>query len=231
LSFCKKANVGTDLTIDVLTDLRITLTPLSYWPTFVSTEIPLEDLNVAQFIISERKWDVKILSSLVGPDLLDLIISIPLSLSPSSDSISCGRMGLFKLQVFETFKELVGSPYGVADCSFELIWTSKVSRRVRIFFWKIQRHRRPTCTCSFIEELMLLLSVPWCTGVDESLEHLMCASHVSANIWSGVGAILGTKGSFANINELISHLQCVLMHKGVSKVSAQLVLCGDLECS
>jgi len=55
----------------------------------------------------------------------------------------------------------------------------------------------------------------WCTRVDESLEHLMCACLVSANVWSGVGAILGTKCSFADINELISHSQRVLVHTRV----------------
>ena len=79
--FTKKANVGTRLTIDILAGPWIILTLLSYWTTFVSTKIPLKDLNVAQFITSERKWDVEILSSLFGPDLLDLITSIPLSLS------------------------------------------------------------------------------------------------------------------------------------------------------
>ena len=73
----------------------------------------------------------------------------------------------------------------------------------------IQRHRLPTHTLFIHRGVNVASECAWCTRVDESLEHLMYACPVFANVWSGIGVILGTKGSFTDINELISHLQCV----------------------
>jgi len=71
--------VGTRQNIDVLSDPWISLVPLNRWPAFISMDITLEDLTVAQFVKEDRSWDVKSLSCIVNSDLLSLIVSIPLS--------------------------------------------------------------------------------------------------------------------------------------------------------
>jgi len=64
----------------------ISLLPLNKRPAFVSTDIPLEDLPVSQFIADKRKWDVESLSLIVNSDLLSIITSIPLSVIVVRDS-------------------------------------------------------------------------------------------------------------------------------------------------
>ena len=108
--------------------------PLNKWPTFVSTNIPLEDLPVYQFSTDKRWWDVKNLSLIFNSDLLSLITSIPLSITAVPDKAGWGRMRLANLQVSKVFSSLMGDLNVREGSSFHWIWKAEVSPRVGTFF-------------------------------------------------------------------------------------------------
>ena len=170
-------------------------------------------------MMKERRWDVDNLSLRVNPDLLSLIISIPLNFNLVDDTVGLGIMGLAKLQVSEIYRKLMGYMDDREDVSFQWIWRAQVSPRVKTFFWKLHKYKLPTRAlliqrgCSGTDEC------GWCTGQCETMEHLFCACSVSSIIWAWIGSVLGTKDS-SSISELIAWW----LMEGISKVFAQYVM-------
>lgn len=141
--------IGNGRTTSCLMDPWLFNIPLIWLPTFVSTEIQMQDLSVAHFMLNGC-WNIDLLDLCFGPELVASIFDIHIPLLPGDDQ-----------------RVWIGDPKGIPSAKsvyrmlnmpaylnnhanrpewrgWKIIWDIPVVPKVHNFLWKLLHGRLPT---------------------------------------------------------------------------------------
>lgn len=95
--------------------------------------------------------------------------------------------GNFTSKIFTKLYASQSRPPGIICGEWNLIWSSKLPQKIKLFFWKLHWSVLPTRKFFFLRILNLSLKCAWCDRFVETINHLFWNCEIVAWAWNYIG--------------------------------------------
>ena len=172
VQFGFKWHIGDSTNINILSDPWLDEIPLN------RSAVPMnsaahDDWKVAQLLTNTDMWNVEVLSSLFSDDLVQKILSIPLSKNQCNDHLvwkhHCGPT----IRVKEIYNQILLCQHNDIQLRLDWIWKLPIAPQVKVFYWKLCWGYLP-CKMFFASRNILHDQEPTCDlymVTNENLDH------------------------------------------------------------
>jgi hypothetical protein len=149
-------------------------------PSMVDNELLVQDFWI------HNEWDTTMLYACLLPDMVEMILSIPISSSSQRDKL------IWKLTLNGTFS--VKSAYfssmdlpPVASSHWKQIWKLQIPPKLKLFSWLFYQSRLLTNVNRVKRCLSSDPSCQCCPGIPETMIHLFSDFPKAVSIWRAIG--------------------------------------------
>ncbi|KAM6587872.1 hypothetical protein CsatA_010477 [Cannabis sativa] len=165
-------------------------------PYITSSHIGLIGHTVSSlFSIDERRWDTDLVRDMFNERDANLILSIPLSFSASSDFWSWSNESSGHFSVKSAYRILQASKdprTGSNNSGFwKNLWQLKIPPKVRNFLWRAASGSLPTCVNLRTKHVDVPPVCPVCQAAPETTSHILLSCIFASSCWHHIGLPAG----------------------------------------
>lgn len=145
------------------------------------------DLTVDQALNPDGSWNLDFLDALLPSHLVEKIRSIPRPISVSlKDTLywSGTPDGRFTVKSAFEIQQLNQEP---CPGEWKWIWRIPCIERIRSFLWLLTHNKLLTNLSRFFRHLTTNADCPHCTGIEESLSHVLRDCPIARETWARIG--------------------------------------------
>ncbi|KAM6542808.1 hypothetical protein CsatB_007255 [Cannabis sativa] len=165
-------------------------------PYITSSHVGLLGHNVnSLFMLEERNWDTELVRDMFNNRYANLILSIPLSFSASSDFWSWSKesSGLFSVKsAYQLLQDSKNPRTGSNNSGFwHKLWQLKIPPKVRNFLWRAAAGTLPTCVNLRTKHVDIPSLCPVCHASPETVSHILLSCNFATSCWNHIGLPAG----------------------------------------
>ncbi|KAM6587325.1 hypothetical protein CsatA_009930 [Cannabis sativa] len=165
-------------------------------PYITSSHVGLIGHEVSsRFSMDDRSWDVELVRDMFNERDANLILSIPLSFSTSSDFWSWSDESTGQFSVKNAYGILQASKdprTGNNNSGFwQKFWQLKIPPKVTNFLWRAASGTLPTCVNLRTKHVDVPSLCPVCRAAPETISHILLSCSFATSCWNHMGLPVG----------------------------------------